>query len=937
VGDRVLVGRTAELAALAAAFGRARAGEPELCLLTGESGVGKTALLTAAAAQIAAGGGRVLVGGCVPAAAGELPYAPLLEAFRGTPVGLGQHAGPSRTYELFLRDLAALARERPLLVAIEDLHWADRSTVDLLAFLARNLRDEPVLLLLTCRSDQLAPADPVRRWLAELPRLRPPIRLELPRLDRAGTAEQIAALLDAPPEPELVDAVHARSEGNPLVTEALVEAAGTDLAAIPGSLRELVLGRLAALPRPAHALLRLSAVAGRQVRHEVLAALAGLPETEVLAALRAAVDAHVLVPDGDSYGFRHAMVREVIYDDLLPAERRHLHAGLAGALDAEAEQAEVAHHWYCAGDLDRALPATVRAGLDALRRYAFVDALHHLERALSVWPATPRELPPRAEIAAAAGQAAALLGEEERAIALTREAYALTDPDAQPCRAAQLLNQLGRTQYAAGRRAEALAAYREALRLLDPLPPGAERAHALAGLAKIHVAWSDTGRGRWYALQAIAAARLAGAAAEEGRARHVLGLVLAHDGDTDAGLAELREGLRIARELDDPDAAGQAYINTCYVLSLAGRAEEAIRVAREGHRECVRLGVARQYGGFLLANAGGVLFRCGRWEEAARELAAAQASGTRGPRAYSLLLNTARLHTGRGDFAGTRTTLARMAEVLDGGGFTSWRRGYLEQVAELALWEDRPEAARDAVARGLAVDPGEPQFAGALLALGLRAEADLAERAGAARDRSGVDAALAAGEALAARLESFDAGVLPEHAAEAATARAELSRLRAEGTAGRWQEAAAAWQRLDRPYPRAYALLRAAQVLLPGDQPAGTRALREAYATARRLRAAPLEAACARLARWHRVPLEAPARPPAKPAGRVLLTPREREILALVADGHSNGQIARALVISPKTASVHVSNILRKLGATGRADAARIAHHLNLSGSPAGW
>jgi DNA-binding CsgD family transcriptional regulator len=965
-----VVGRAAELAVLVAALRRAGGGEPTLCLVEGESGVGKTTLLRAFAAAAAEQGARVLVGGCVPAAAGELPFAPVLEALRSVPDGPrlpdgGPAGAPSqaRMFELFLRDLGRLCRQRPVLFVAEDRRGVDRSTLDLLAFLARNLRDEPVVLVLTCRDDHLDPADPVRRWLAELPRLRPVRSLPLPRLSRADTAAQMSALLGAEPRPDLVDAVFARSEGNPLVTESLVRAAGADPAAIPPSLRDLVLARLAVLPPAARALLRLAAAAGRQVRHPMLTALAGRSEAEVLAALRAAVDAHILVPDpdGGSYGFRHALIREVVNADTLPAERRGLHARIARALaeqpglrmpDEAGHAAEIAHHWYAAGDYRAALPATVRAGLGALDRYAFAEALHHLQRALDLWDvlaAGDRVAgADRAEVEAAAARAAYLLGDTERAVALTEAACRRTADRGAPRREAGLLNQLGRAHYTAGRRDEAAAAYRRSLALLGPDPATPERAGALAGLAKLAVAWSDLAEGRRLAVDAIEVARLVGARAEEGRARHALGLALAHAGDCDAGLAELRRALAVAEELDEPDEVARAYINLSYVLALAARHEESVESDLRGYRAARRLGAAGQ-AGFMLANAAEGLYALGRWDEAVAVLRQAEASTGRGSWTFALQMCSVRLRTGRGDFAGARAGLAELERLLDGGGFTSWRRVHLELLAEAAAWEGRPAEVRAAVAEGLALS-GEQQFAGLLVALGLRAEADAADLARAGRDEPSLAAAVAAAERLVHHARSFptdpldpERAVFPDTRAVAHTARAELSRVHGGLDAEPWLVAADAWDALTRPFPAAYARLRAAEALLrrDGRVPAAVAALRAAAGTAGRLGAAPLLAECRRLACWHRVDLAgldpAPAAlaagNAAADAGAAGLTAREREILAFVAAGHSNGEIARALVISPKTASVHVSNILRKLGVRRRTEAARVAHQLGLTAS----
>jgi predicted ATPase len=418
VASPTFIGRIEELELLEAARRRAADGEPAVVLVGGEAGVGKTRLITELAAHCAADGSRVLSGGCVPVGEGGLAYAPMVEALRPLPdeFGVGavrELAGPSwrelawllpalgeqasgppgmaaqlRLFELLLGLLGRVGEREPVVLTVEDVHWADRSTRDLLAFLIRNLRRERLLLIVTYRNDEPGQQQ-LGSYLAELDRGGPVQRLELPRLDRAETAGQLTGILGAAPAVDLVDGVFARSEGNPFFTEELLESLRGGSATLPTTLRDLLQGRIETLPEPARQVLRVAAVAGRQVPHPLLAAVACLDEGRLEAALREAVSHQLLVIREDGYQFRHALLQEVVDAGLLPRERARLHAAYAHAvterpeLSAAVAAAELAIHWDAAGELARTLPARVEAGLAAEQAHAFPEAQRHYERARS--------------------------------------------------------------------------------------------------------------------------------------------------------------------------------------------------------------------------------------------------------------------------------------------------------------------------------------------------------------------------------------------------------------------------------------------------------------------------------------------------------------------------------------------------------------------------
>jgi predicted ATPase len=356
VASPIFVGRVEELELLEAARGRAADADPAVVLVGGEAGVGKTRLVAELAARCATEGTRVLAGGCVPVGDGALPYAPIVEALRTlvAEVGVGAvrelvgpswpelarllptlgepvagPAGQARLFELLLGLLGRLSERVPLVLLVEDLHWADQSTRDLLAFLVRNLRRERVLLVVTYRDDepgqqQLGP------YLAELDRASPVERIELSRLDQVETEAQLIGILGAAPAVDLVADVFARSEGNPFFTEELLTVLRRGSAQLPATLRDLLRGRIQTLPEQASQVLAVVAVAGRRTSHRLLAAVAGLDDQQLDQALRSAVSNQLLLttPSEDGYQIRHALLREVIDADLLPGERARLHARL---------------------------------------------------------------------------------------------------------------------------------------------------------------------------------------------------------------------------------------------------------------------------------------------------------------------------------------------------------------------------------------------------------------------------------------------------------------------------------------------------------------------------------------------------------------------------------------------------------------------------------
>jgi DNA-binding CsgD family transcriptional regulator len=955
VSSPVLVGRADELAELVAAMAQARESVPRLVLVGGEAGVGKSRLVAELIARAATDGDRVLVGQCVGFEEATIPLLPVIDALRGLDDGaqdlLGAAAAPvaatlagepaAGVHPLVLDRLADAAATDAILLVVEDLHWADRSTLELLAFLARRLRDERMLVVATYRSDEVDRRERLRRFLAELATAARLQRMALDRLTRAQTREQLTGILgEAPPEP-LLDTVFARSEGNPFFAEELVAAAQEGGEGLPATLRDMLLGRIHALDPRAQEVVRIAAAGGRDVHHELLAAAAGLPEPELSAALRGAVREHVLVAVGDGFAFRHALLSEAAYGELLPGERTRLHAAFAAALEARPDlaggnaatvAAEIAHHWLRAGDEPRALAAAVRAGAEAERVGALAEAAEHDARALALWDRVPdpERLAgiDRAALLARAADATAWTGDAAEAIELVDAAIALADPTAEPVRVALLWRRRARYLWQLGRGREGVRDLERAIALIPAHPPSTERARILGWLGTMLMLAGQPARSRTHAEDALAIARQVGARAEEADALICLGMDLDALGERAAGLEHLRRGWSIATDVGDADVLSHAAVGLSDSLRRDGQLEQSIEIALEGAEVARRAGLemSERICKFIAAEAA---LELGRWDlvdRISREMLAREFSGVTLAFAHHI---AGALACARGDLAGAA---AHLAAQRDAAGPTPTEYHAIDAEAELALWEGRPEAALDAAEEGLRLEAEDTLGRALMAAVGARAAADLAEIARARRDAAAEREARERATAFRDRADERAADAA--HPALAATIAAEHARAKGDGDPALWDAAARAWEARPAPFQTAYARWRQAEAALSRrDRPQAAKALAAAHATAADLGAQALRSELEALARRARIELTVEAAPPTgepAPGDELGLTARELEILQHLALGETNRQIADALFISIRTAGVHVSHILSKLDAANRAEAAAIAHRLGL-------
>ena len=937
--EAAFVGRARELGELGSALASARDACGSTVLLAGEAGIGKTRLAAELAARARDAGFEVLLGRSIDLVGTELPYQPFTEALR--PLGAPGPAAASqlRVFEETLALLTERAGHAPVLLVLEDLHWADTSTLDLVVFLAHNLAGRRILLLATCRADEPASAERVHRLTEGVLRSGSALRLELAPLGREELTALLAARADAPPPAGLAQAIAIRSEGNPFFAEELLAAGGDEHGELPRRLRDVLLQRVARLDADTQSLLRLAAAAGRDVGYPLLHALTALPERGLRESLRRAVDHGVLITDqaSGSFRFRHALLADAVYSTLLPGEREELHARLADELarSGAASPAELAPHWAAAGRSAEALAASVDAARQASAVFGLAEAHAHLERALRLWPAVPDAAGlaglDLAGLCAWTAELANHVGAAPRAVELIRRAIELVGGD-DLRRAALLHVDLGEYLYATASSDAALAALERAVELAPAEPPSAERAYAVGSLAGgLMMAWRHAGS-LALAEQALALARDAGARQAEVRALTVLGGDLAYLGRGEEGVARFRQALELAEEIGDLLGLDRVYVNFTDALTMLGRPRESVRVGQAGLDAMRRYGISDT---LLVVNQIEALLAAGDWDEADR-LSAAALRGITPSFSYALLNIRADVEIGRGEFGAARAHLEAATATLSEDHMLGIYDGYR---ADLALWERRWAYAAAAIEAGLArAGPRDAaQIHLRLSAKGLRAHAELAALARARRDDGALRERLSHARTLvitARQAAASATAITPNVTGWLAQAEAEYARASAEARPEAWAQAAAAWERAERPPLAAYCRWRQAEALVAAGA-SRTEAgvpLRQAHAVATGLRARPLVRELELLAERARLDL-APVGEQPPETGRDLehalgLTPREAEVLTLVARGYTNREIAGALVISVKTASVHVSHILSKIDAPNRLEAAAIAHRL---------
>jgi len=981
--DVGFVGRAAELERLRVLLDSAGDGQPTAVLLAGDAGVGKTRLLSEFARQARDRGALVLVGRCVDLGAGGLAYLPFTEALSQplraagagdgssaaadavrrvagqrpvltrlagqAPEGLGAADAGERLslFDAVGAVLAELGRDvGPVLLIVEDVHWADASTRDLIRFLLARMGSERLLVVASYRTDDLHRRHPLRPLLSELTRLPGVERIELSPFDEPELRDYLAQLRGAEVPEGVLRSIRARSEGNAFFAAELLEAGDGQVSQLPSALADVLLTRLEQLSPDALHVARAASVAGRRVEDQLLRDASGLGAQAHDAALRETVAHQVLVPDDlGRYAFRHALMQEAVYADLLPGERVALHAAyarhLAGAGDEAA--ADLAYHCLAAHDLPGALAASVRAGDEATRRLAPAEALGHYEQALQLWPAVPEAARPaggdQIDLGLRAASAASAAGELSRAVALATQARAEATAAGDTQRTAAARGQLALHLYADDRDDEALVEARAARAALSDQPPSATAVWAAAVEVRVVGGMvGDLAAARKVASQALAEARALGLAAAEVDLLTSLAVAEGAQGEPRQAVAQLEEVHRQADRTQDPGAALRARYNLAVAYLDVGDLDRALRTLTTLLAGAAEAGLSSSMYGLEARRVFvSTCYIAGDWEGALRVAVDGEASGServaRSLRSAALPVTAARDPAAA--VKATEDAAAHDYWIPDGGHFVAGAR------AEALTWLGDTDGAV-AVVRG-ALDwlstAGEPWHLGGiwLSALALSALGDAAERV-----RLGGDPAALVALEKAAHTYREDAraravrgrprlAVLgPEGRAWLARAEAEANRVSGRADPQEWAGVVAEFE-FGHRYEVARSRWRWAEALLAsGDSQAAAGQAAAARETALALGARPLRDALDAFARRSRLDIGAGV-----PAAGVL-TPREMEVMRLVAVGLTNRQIGQRLFISEKTASVHVSNVLAKLGASGRAEAVDIAHRRGLLGLPDG-
>ena len=986
-----MVGRDDELGRLLTLLDDAEAGRSVAALVSGDAGVGKSRLVREVA-QLAAGRGFTVLSGQCAELGDSVPYLPLADALRGAAQSTGvRDALSSRPAlsrllpdsgdgRLADEDRSGLARQQvfggvlglltelaaaaPVLLVLEDLHWADASTRDLVTFLSRMLHRERVALIGTYRTDDLHRRHPLRPVVAELQRLPGVISVDLAPLDPSALAEHLTAAAPGRLDATELNDIVARAEGNAFYAEELLAASvrgdPADRSALPAGLAALLLSRVEQLSDTTQRVLRAAAVAGRKADDELVRAASGLEAAEYEGAVREAVTHQLLVPDGtEGYVFRHALLREAVYADLLPGERTRLHATMSSLLSDQQRltvpgtAAELAQHCLASHDIPGAFAASVRAGEEAERLGAPAEAHRHYDQALALWErvAEPEKTAgmARGKLGLLSADNAADSGDIEHAVHLLRRLRRALEDQADNDAGRQDVNLASRI----GERlafflsqlddpkalAEAVEVARATVDATPADPPTWQRARAMSTYANTLLTEDDFTAAREWAEHALAAARDADAPWVQADALVTLGFISNREGRNDEAIKVLTDAHKQAREARVLGVELRAAYHLARAHLERGDLTLGAEVAHEGTKRASQTGLGMAPFGLDVQH---LHFQChfadGKWDHAQEIADGFPVRVTSVAEAYlssmALFIDVAR---GNPAVAERRAWIEPFWLAHGFDEFTA--RGLL---AEHALWQGDTEQALTEAGAAIAVSIVPPWgYTPSVIrpaAVALSAHADRAVLARAAGDDGAAATELAAADELRQiaregaafrRRPKFILG--PEGRGWLARAEAEYRRASGENDPQAWQ---AVLEEFGPAY--VYEIARTRWRLAEALAEAGRRdeaadQWRQAAQTADKLKARPLRQALDDLARRARIGTAEP-----RGDGKVLasLTAREREVLRLIAAGRSNREIASVLFIAPKTASVHVSNILGKLGAASRTEAAAIAHREGLISEP---
>ncbi len=941
-------------------------------IITGEAGVGKSRIVTELTRRARERGCRALVGRCVEFGEEIWPFAALRELLAGLidefdeetldfvlggPGAILRHLVPGlgsapqesvavdrdRLCESVIGVLHRLAQWGPVVVVVEDLHWADASTRALFSVLARSSRPSSLLLVGTYRADELPPKHPLQAVLADVVRGARPDHIDLERFDRTATTELVRAITGEMIAEASIDEIHRLSEGNAFFIEELVAAHSTGMIKFPQSLRNVVLARTASLSNRASDVLPIIALAGR-ASLGVLSVAIGIGPDALSTVLDELVTAGLMLVDGDEVRFRHELARNVFVEELTPQQCVTIHADLARSITAlrPARLGEIARHWSEANDPRAALVSWLAAGRAATREGTPSEATGHFARALELWNVVEEpELVAGTDLASVlidASEAAYRARALDRAIELARRAVdELAGRD--PWREGDAWLRLRAMYRFSLRWDECAAALDRALDVIPPWPPSAVRVEALADAALGHHYANQGEAALACAQEALSAAAWLGDIDSLVLARNAMGAALGTiDPTGEAALEHARETLAMCTPKVAPANQLIAYNGVTNSLAGVGRYAELVDVAADGVKLVRNSGIGGPLSGAMASYWVGSLVTLGRWSEA-EVVNGEVADLLQAPpeRDIALYIETMFIRQGRLDEA--RPAVEHVRALLREPDF--WTECVCELGAVVIEFDQAEGHVVDAPAMvDDLLDRCRERVSYGDWRLVTAAIAGLADRA--ARTDGRASREVTEATALAGRWLDFMAlragGLGPEERLLRDVAYAERSRLSAQQDPHAWLKIAAGFEELGMRYEEAYTRYRGAEALLAGVAGRSNQAhfaaldvLRRARVLAISLPAPPLLNDIESLARRARLNLDPPvvsATPQQPPDDGLGLTSRERDVLELLGCGLSNGAIGERLFISRKTASVHVSNILRKLCVDNRIEAAAVLHRL---------
>jgi DNA-binding CsgD family transcriptional regulator len=944
------VGRGAEVEVVSELLQGARQGRGGALLVSGDPGVGKTRLVQHACSR--APEMVTLVGACLPLSSLSVPLLPLRTAVRALPAqgrpALGTTGGTAQAADRFDDWLEAECATHPVALVLDDLQWADPATLDVAMWVLSSLTTRRLAVLMTLRRGEVGAGHPLQHWLADVRRLPGFSELGLGPLDLEETRDQLATVLDDVPHDGLVREVYGRTGGNAYLNRLLVAglpANATTLGdhALPDDLAEAVLRRWHELSPAARELSRVIAVGARVARGRDLgyaAELAGVGNPAPL--LRECLDAEVLDAQPlDGYWFHHPLQAEALEASLPAAERRSLHASFASLLERDLDRASpdlattmlVAEHHHRAGDATAAFRWALEGADIAAAAEAHPEVVRLLRRALHLFGRETAGTVSAAELWHRLRAAAARVGDFEVELDAT-EGLLETD-DVDQLTRTELLVRRQHLRFVTGRGFFDRDELERAVQLSSADPDSWQHAFALAELA--HTAlWADDPAGSQIAAHALARASAAG---NPRALSHALTANAMHAVFTqDMGKARTwgAQAVACAGRAGDGFAFGHATMWEANALGSTVNPHWGASVSAR-RSEGVHLGLAHPYVAWLAVGEAGGELRRGNWPGCVALLRSALGSTPGALVDVSARLLAAQLAVFQGRLPEAEGHLARAEEIFTGPStYLNLEFDAVRAMVRLAAGD--PRGCVDAALVGASTPGVTPTLGEWLLPLATRGLADLAQQR---RDtRAEVQPVLAEVDAVEHRFphtiqdtggdEAYYrqlAGLDALYAAERARARLSPARAKAwQGTAELLQDVL--------PWEECYARWRLAESLFdaaPSRRGEAVEALRRSHALATQLQALPDLEQVLTLARSARVPLGEPmvgAVPAAESStAGVHLTEREEEVLAHVVAGRTYGEIARALVVSEKTVSSHISHLLAKTGAANRVDLARWAGH----------